>query len=312
MKIVILDSKTLGSDCELDLFNKFGEIEIFETTSSNKTIDRIKDADIVLTNKVVLGKKEMESALNLKLICVLATGMNNIDTEFAKSRDIVVKNVKGYSTQSVTQHTFAMAFYLIEQLKYYDEFVKSSSWSQSKLFTCIDKPFFELHKKTWGIIGLGEIGKNVANVAKAFGANIIYYSTSNNNNSTDFQRVSLDELLSTSDIISIHAPLNENSKNLLNYENMKLIKTKAVLLNLGRGGIINEDDLAKILDEKEIFVALDVTAIEPLDVNSPLLKIKNRDNLLITPHIAWSSIEARNKLLEQTYKNIEDFLRDKS
>jgi len=307
MKIVVLDGITLGN-IKWKEFEKFGEIEVYELTSKEERLERIKNAEIIITNKVVIDKEIMEKASKLKLICVAATGMNNIDLEYAKKKSIIVKNVVAYSTESVVQHTFAMAFYLIEQLKFYDEYVKTKKWSKSGVFTCLQREFFEINKKIWGIIGLGKIGKRVAEVAKCFGCEVMYFSTQNQDRDKRFKRVSLDELLSISDIISIHAPLNEKTRNLIDFEKLKLLKERAVLLNLGRGGIINEEDLVKILKIKNIFIGLDVTSIEPISPQNELLAFK--DNLLITPHIAWTSIEARRKLIEGIKRNIEVFLQN--
>jgi glycerate dehydrogenase len=307
MKIVVLDGITLGN-IKWKEFEKFGEIEVYELTSKEERLERIKNAEIIITNKVVIDKEIMEKASKLKLICVAATGMNNIDLEYAKKKSIMVKNVVAYSTESVVQHTFAMAFYLIEQLKFYDEYVKTKKWSKSGVFTCLQREFFEINKKIWGIIGLGKIGKRVAEVAKCFGCEVMYFSTQNQDRDKRFKRVSLDELLSISDIISIHAPLNEKTRNLIDFEKLKLLKERAVLLNLGRGGIINEEDLVKILKIKNIFIGLDVTSIEPISPQNELLAFK--DNLLITPHIAWTSIEARRKLIEGIKRNIEVFLQN--
>ena len=224
MKIVLLDKKTLGNDIDLSAFHKYGTFALHDITSKNDTIKKVKDADIIITNKVIIDKNVLDNAPNLKLICVAATGMNNIDLEYASSKNIVVKNVAGYSTNSVVQHTFSLAFYLIGKLKYYDEYVKSEQWIKSPIFTHLDKPFFEIADKTWGIIGLGEIGKKVANIASSFGADIMYYSTSGKNRDNKFQRVALEKLLKTSDIISIHAPLNEQTKNLLNHMNLNYLK----------------------------------------------------------------------------------------
>jgi len=310
MKIVVLDAKTLG-DVPFSMLEQFGEVVLYPTTPPNLTKERIKDAQIVLTNKVVLGKEELESAKKLELICVMATGMNNIDLEYAKKRGVEVKNVAGYSTNSVVQHTFAMAFYLLEQLRYYDDYVKSGRWSESEIFTCLDRPFFELFNQRWGIIGMGAIGQGVAKVAQSFGCDVVYYSTSNKNFSQPYKRLGLDALLCTSDIISIHAPLNENTQNLISTPQLARLKEKAILLNLGRGGIIDEEALAKALDEKEFYAGLDVTSKEPLPKDSPLLKVKYKERLLITPHIAWTSIQARERLLEGVVKNIEEYLENR-
>ncbi len=311
MKIVILDAKTLG-EVDFSLFERFGEVEVYPITDASETSQRIKEAHIVVTNKVVIAQKEMDQAPNLKLICVAATGMNNIDLAYAQKKGIEVKNVAGYSTESVVQHTFAMAFYLIEQMRYYDEFVKSGRWSASGLFTCIDRPFFEIFGKRWGIIGMGAIGKRVAEVAKSFGCDVVYHSTSGANLDQPYKHLSLDALLCTSDIISIHAPLNEKTKGLIKAPELARLKERSILLNLGRGGIIDESDLARALDSKEFYAGLDVTEQEPIPQDSPLLHITHKDRLLITPHIAWTSIEARERLVAGIIKNIEEFLENSS
>ncbi|MCT7551639.1 D-2-hydroxyacid dehydrogenase [Aliarcobacter butzleri] len=307
MQIVILDRATLGFDIDVNIFSKFGNVTSYDSTKENETAQRVKNADIVLTNKVVIGKNEIDNS-NIKLICITATGMNNVDLEYAKEKNIAVKNVAGYSTSSVVQVGFSMILYFVQKLNYYKKYVDEGNWQKNELFTHIDEPFFELDKKRVGIIGLGEIGRNFAKKAKSFDCEVVYYSTSGKNNSNEYKSISLDELLKTSDIISIHAPLNENTKNLLTYENMKNMKDGAILLNLGRGGIINENDLAKLIDEKEIYCGIDVVSKEPIEESNPLLKVKNKNRLLLTPHIGWASIEARTRLVNMVAKNIEDFI----
>ena len=302
MKIVFLDALTLG-DVDFDRFKNLGEVKIYEITKKDETIERVKDADIVVTNKVVIDKKVMDNS-NIKFIQIAATGMNNVDLEYAKKKGIIVKNVAGYSTKSVIQHTFSLVLGLLNRVCYFDEYVRKE-YPNSEIFTHI-VDWFEIDGKTWGIIGLGEIGRGVGKLAKSFGAEVIYYSTSGKNDNKEFKRVSLEELLSKSDIISIHAPLNENTKNLLNKDNLNLIKNGAILVNVGRGGIINEDDLAEILKEKDIFVGLDVFSKEPINKDNPLLKFKNKT--LLTPHIAWTSKEAREKLMDKIYENIKNFV----
>ena len=301
MKIVFLDALTLG-DVDFKRFERFGEVVIYQTTSKEETLDRVKDADIVVTNKVVIDKEIMDNS-NIKFIQVAATGMNNVDLEYAKEKGILVKNVAGYSTKSVLQQTFALVLGLLNRVKYFDEYARSK-YPKSNIFTHI-VDWFEIDSKRWGIIGLGTIGREVAKVARSFGAEVVYYSTSGKNNTNEYKRVSLDELLKTSDIISIHAPLNENTKNLIGYEELMKMKEGSVIVNLGRGGIINEKDLAKALEEKNILVGLDVFEKEPIEEDNPLLKFK--DKLLLSPHIAWTSIEARKKLMDGIYKNIEEF-----
>ncbi len=304
MKIVLLDALTFG-ETSLKAFDKLGEIVVFQTTSVDETQERILDADVIVTNKVVITDAHMSKCTNLKLICVAATGMNNVDLKAADKRDIKVKNVIAYSTESVIQHTFSMLFYLMGHSRYYDDVVKSGEYSKSPIFTDVSQPFHEIFGKKWGVIGLGSIGQGVAKVADAFGANVNYYSTSGKNTSQPYQRLKLDTLLKECDIITIHAPLNDDTNNLLDYKELSMLKDGAVVLNLGRGGIINEDAVAKIIDEKNLYFGLDVLTQEPMKQDHPLLSITNKDKLYITPHIAWTSVEAREKLIASVIKNIK-------
>jgi len=308
MKLVILDSKTLGSDLDLSPLGAFGTVEIYEITTKEETLERIKDADIVITNKVVISKEIMKNSNRLKFIAVTATGMNNIDLESAKELGIAVKNVAGYSTNSVLQHTFTMVLHLMSRISYYKDVVEDGRWSDSGLFTDVSQPFNEIAGKSWGIIGLGTIGKEVAHMAEHFGATVTYYSTSGKNKINDYHHDELDKLLKSSDIISIHCPLNSDTENLINSSNLSLLKDRAILLNLGRGGIINESDLADELNRREIYVGLDVLSSEPIEKSNPLLNIKKPNQLIITPHIAWASVEARKKLLDGVIKNIKSFV----
>lgn len=308
-KIVVLDSKTLGN-VNFDKLKEFGEVVLYEKTKAEEIEERVKDASIILTNKVVLNKDNLKNAEKLEIICETATGFNNIDIEYAKSKNIAVTNVAGYSTPTVAQHTFATLLHLYDKIGYYDEFVKSGEYSKSGMFTNLDKPFNDIEGKKWGIVGLGNIGKKVAKIAEAFGAEVVYYSTSGKNNNSDYKRVELDELLSESDIISIHSPLNTNTQGLFNYDNLKKMKKSAVLINMGRGPIVVEKDLAKAIDENIIAgVALDVFSVEPMPEDSPLLKIKNKEKIVMTPHIAWASVEARERLFNDLIENIKAFYR---
>ncbi|RMD46806.1 MAG: D-2-hydroxyacid dehydrogenase [Aquificota bacterium] len=308
-EIVFLDAATLGEDVDLSVFQELGNFKKYGITKPDQVIDRVKEADIVITNKVVIDKNVIDAAEKLRLICVAATGTNNVDIDYAKEKGIAVSNVAGYSTFSVVQHTFAMLFYLLENLRYYDDYVKSGEYSKSPIFTHIGRPFFEIKDKVWGIIGLGTIGREVAKVATAFGAHVVYFSTSGIKRQEDYPELDLENLLKTSDIVSIHAPLNKKTKNLITYEKIKLMKPHSILLNLGRGGIVNEEDLAKALDENLIAgAALDVLEKEPISPDNPLLNIKNKEKILITPHIAWTSIEARKRLVEEIAENIKAFL----
>ena len=306
-KPLVLDGKTLG-DVNYDLLKEFGECIVYDMTNKEEVVDKIKDANIVLTNKVILNEDNLKHAKNLELICEMATGFNNIDIEYAKKNGIAVTNVAGYSTNTVVQHTFATLLHLYDKISYYDNFVKSGEYSNSHMFTNLDRPFNELMGKTWGIVGLGSIGRGVAKVCEAFGVNVIYYSTSGKNNNSDYRRVNLEELLKESDIISIHAPLNDNTKGLINYETLCQMKKEAVIVNMGRGPIIVDEDLAKAIDEEKISgAALDVFSVEPIQKDNPLLSVKNKDRLVLTPHIAWASIEARNRLFNDLLENIRAY-----
>ncbi|ARQ98112.1 D-2-hydroxyacid dehydrogenase [Campylobacter lanienae] len=312
MKIVCLDADTLGNDVDLDsVFGKFGEFVSYNMTDETQTIQRLQNADIVLTNKVLITK-DVIAKTNLKLICVTATGVNNIDLVAAKEANIPVKNVAGYSTNSVVQQTFANILAIRNSTSYYENYGKNSDgWAKSPIFVNLDKPIFELSGKKFCVVGLGTIGLEVAKVAQAFGCEVSYYSTSGNNSNSNFKRVSFDEVLK-SDIISIHAPLNENTKNLFNSKALNQLKDGAMLVNSGRGGIVDEEYMAKLIDEREIYFTTDVLEKEPIVANHPLLKVKNKDRLMITPHIAWASVEARRKLIELSAKNIEDFIKDQN
>lgn len=308
INLVLLDALTLGDDLDLSILEKFGRLTIYPTTQPNEVSERIKDKEVVITNKVVLNENNLSLATNLKLICITATGTNNVDLKYAAKKNIAVTNVSGYSTNSVAQHTFAMLFYLLEHLAFYDNYARNR-YQESEIFTCLKRPYRELTGKTWGIIGLGNIGRRVASLAQAFGCNVIYYSTSGLNVDSFYPRVELAELLQKADIISIHAPLTEKTTNLIAAQEFKLMKKQALLLNLGRGGIVNEEDLARALEEELIAgAALDVLSHEPVLKGHPLLGIKNKERLLITPHIAWASVEARQKLLEEVVLNIEAFM----
>ena len=308
MKIVCLDASTLGSDVNLDVFRQFGEFKSYQMTAANERVERLKGADVVITNKVVIDKETM-GASNLKLICISATGMNNVDLAHAAAKGIAVKNVAGYSTASVVQHTFACLFALTNRVKFYDNYAQSGEWVKSEIFTYLGADISEIAGKEFGIIGLGEIGRGVAAVARAFGANVSYYSTSGANKNSEFNQKSLDELLRSSDIISIHAPLNEKTRNLLGINEINLLRDNAIVLNLGRGGIVDETAMARAIDERNLRFGTDVLECEPMSENSPFLKVKNRANLVITPHVAWGSLEARKRLISLIVKNIEEFIK---
>lgn len=310
MKIVFLDAKTIGEDIDLSGFDALGEVVKYGFSTAEEARERSKDADVLILNKVQVNQQTIGEADHLKLVCVTATGTNNLDKEYLDKRGIAWRNVAGYSTESVAQHTFAMLFYLLEKLPYYDNYVKSEKYVNDVSFTHFAKAFHELSGMTYGIIGLGNIGRRVADIAKAFGCHVIYYSTSGRNSQPGYERVSFDELLEQSDIVSIHAPLDENTLGLMNKEAFAKMKKSAILLNVGRGPIINEADLAEALNNKTIAAAgLDVLSVEPMQEDNPLRGIKDSERLLITPHIAWAGVEARNRLMGIILGQIKEFFK---
>ncbi len=310
MKICFLDALTMGRDMDLSIFESLGTFTCYETSTREEAASRIIGMDIVINNKVVLDEEILSHNKGIQLIALTSTGTNVVDLAYARDNHIAVTNVSGYSTKNVVQHTFALALYLMEHLREYDEYVKSGAYANSNLFTHYGTPVRELSGKTWGIIGLGEIGRSVAKIAEGFSCRVIYYSTSGKNIDPDYESVSLAELLQLSDIVSIHAPLNDATRNLLRAETMKQMKSSAILINMGRGGIVNEADLAHALNDGVIAGAgLDVLEYEPMRVDNPLLTIHDPNKIIITPHIAWASVEARQRLLQEVYLNIDAFLR---
>ena len=299
MKIVFLDAKTIGDDIDLSGYKELGEVVTYDFSTTEEARERTKDADVIVLNKVEINETSIGEAAHLKLVCVTATGTNNLDKEYLAKRNIPWCNVAGYSTETVAQHTFALLFYLMEKLRYYDDYVKSERYVEDVSFTHFDHVFHELSGKTWGIIGLGAIGRRVADIAKLFGCHVIYYSTSGKNDQKDYERVSFDELLRTSDIVSVHAPLTPETNGLMNAEAFGKMTPEAIFLNLGRGPIVVEQDLADALKHGQIAAAgLDVLCKEPMAADNPLKEIKDSERLLITPHIAWASIEARTRLMQ--------------
>lgn len=309
MKIVFLDAKTIGEDLDLKGFDELGEVVKYDFSPDEEIPMRVRDADVIVTNKANVNEKTVSGAKNLKIVCVTATGTNNLDKPYLEKRGIIWHNVAGYSTESVAQHTFAMLFYLLEKLRYYDDYVKEERYVNDKIFTHFEKTFWQISGKTWGIAGLGEIGRRVAQIARAFGCRIIYYSTSGKNHNSAYEEVDFDTLLAQSDILSVHAPLNEETKGLFNEAAFEKMKPEAIFLNLGRGPIVNERDLAGVLSQGKIAGAgLDVLSAEPMAKENPLRLIKDSEKLLITPHIAWAGLEARTRLMEIVLQQIKESL----
>lgn len=313
MKIVILEAESLGEDMKLDQFFEIGEVEIYGKTTAEQVPERIAQADAVIVNKLPMKEETLKDAKYLKYIGLTATGTNNVDFDYTNQRGITVTNVAGYSTEVVAQHTFALTLYLLEHLRYYDAYVKSGEYTNSDSFCHMERRFNELSGKTWGIIGLGAIGKKVAEIATAFGCEVIFYSASGQKRREAYRQVDFDTLLRESDIVSCHAPLTEKTYHLMDADAFDKMKKTAIFINVGRGPIVNEKDLAKALKKEKIAAAgLDVLEQEPMKKDNPLHKLDVGDRLLITPHIAWAAVEARTRLLDEVYQNLNAFLKGES
>lgn len=311
MKIVFLDVKTIGEDLDLSAFDRLGEVVKYPFSTLAEIPKRVADADVIILNKPRIHEGTIHTASKLKLVCVTGTGTNNLDKEYLQSRGIAWRNVAGYSTESVAQHTFAMLFYLLEKLRYYDDYVKEGRYIGDTSFTHFEEHFHELNGKTWGIIGLGNIGRRVASAAGTFGAHVIYTSPSGHPPQPGYHQTDLDTLLGSSDIISVHAPLNQFTENLINADAFRKMKPSCIFLNLGRGAIVVEQDLADALNRHVIAAAgLDVLRDEPMSPDNPLLKLKDTRKLLITPHVAWASVEARTRLMKIILQQIEEYFKE--
>lgn len=306
MKIVFLDSATMG-DVSFAPISSLGDLTCYPVSSREEALARAADAEVLIVNKVKVDKELIDSAPHLKLICEAATGVNNIDMEYAASRGIPVRNAVGYSTDSVVQTTFMVILSLVGRCRYFDDFVKSGEYSRSEIFTDVSKMFFELKGKRMGIVGLGNIGSKVAEISEAFGMQVSYFSTSGTSHSKKYPSVALDELMSQSDIISVHAPYNERTAGLIGEKELRMMKPGAYIVNMGRGGIIDEAALASVIDEGKIAGAgVDVFTAEPLPADNPLMKVRNKDRLILTPHIGWASVEARERLVGMIAANIAE------
>ena len=304
MKIAFLDAATVGN-VSFEPFEQLGEFVKYESSTPEEARERVKDLDVLLINKVLVNKELIDAAPNLKLICIAATGVNNIDVEYAASKGIPVRNAVGYSTDSVVQSTYMHILSLVGGGQYFDDSVKSGSYSRSGMFTDPDWNWWELAGKTIGIIGLGNIGKKVAHIAEAFGMNVCYFSTSGTGHCKDYPCLPLEELLAKSDIVSIHAPLNDRTLNLIGAEQLAMMKPTAYLVNMGRGAIVVEADLAKAVDEGVIAGAgIDVFVTEPIPEDHPYLTMKHPERMRLAPHVAWASMEARKRLIGIMAENI--------
>ena len=305
LKIVFLDAATMG-DISFEPIEALGEFIKYDNSTPEEAIERVKDCDVLIINKILVTPKLIDAAPNLRLICESATGVNNIDLEYAASKGIPVRNAVGYSTTTVSQATFMHILSLMGEGPYYDECVKSGRYSAMNMFTDPSKNWEELDGKTIGIIGMGNIGSRVAKIAEAFGMNVCYFSTSGTGHCKDYPCLPLDELLNQSDIVSIHAPLNERTNGLIGAEQIAQMKPTSIIVNMGRGGIVDEQALADAINEKRIAgAALDVFVKEPVPADNPLLHTKHPERLRLAPHAAWASVQARERLVQQIADNIQ-------
>ena len=309
MKLVILERNSVGTDVDVSCFEKFGEVTCYPNTVAANTAERVKDADIILANKAPLNESTLKDAPNVKLICLLATGFDNVDLAYCRSRGIKVTNVINYCTSTVAQHTLLLALALSEKIAFYDDYVKSGAYSAQDRFSNFDRTFYDLEGKTWGIIGMGTIGRRVAGLAQAFGCRVIFYSASGKSTCTDYERVEFDTLLQESDILSLHCPLSDRTRGLINKDALSKMKETAILVNVARGPVVDTRALCDALVTDRIAGAgLDVLEQEPMAKDNPLARIKDSSKLIITPHMAWASLESRTRLVDEVVKNIEAFL----
>lgn len=309
MKIVVTERNSVGLDIDVSCFEKYGEVTYYPNTLAGNTAERVKDADIIIANKAPLNESTLKDAPNVKLICLFATGFDNVDISYCKSRGIKVANVVNYCTPAVAQHTVLLALCLMEKLAFYDDYVKSGTYSAQDRFSNFDRPFGELEGKIWGIVGMGTIGHKVAALAEAFGCKVIFYSASGKSTCADYPKVDFDTLLAESDILSLHCPLSDRTRNLIDKEALSKMKKTAVLINVARGPVVNGQDLYDALMADEIAAAgLDVLEKEPMEKTNPLGQIKDSTKLIITPHMSWASTEARIRLVDEVCRNIEAFI----
>ena len=308
MKIVVLERNSVGTDISVD-YSELGEVTYYENTVTVEEVaERVKDADIIVANKAPMREASLKDAPNVKLICVFATGYDNVDLAYCKGRGIGVANVVDYSTAMVAQHTFALAFYVGQKMRHYDDYVKSGAYAAQSRFSNFDVPFHELDGKTWGIVGMGNIGKRVARIAESFGCKVIFYSVTGRSKVTEYEQVDFDTLLTESDYLSLHCPLSDLSRNLIDAKALAKMKKTAILINVARGPVVNNHDLYEALKAGTIAGAgLDVIEKEPITADNPLSKIMDSNKLYITPHLAWASVEARTRCVEGVRMNIQAF-----
>jgi len=311
MNIVALERNSAGTDIPVDCWNELGTVTCYANTVTEQEVrERVGNAEVIIANKAPMNERTLKDAPNVKLICELATGFDNCDLAYCKSRGIKVTNVVDYSTAMVAQHTFTLALALSQKLPHYDNYVKSGAYAAQDRFSNFDVPFLELEGKTWGIVGMGNIGKRVAKIATAFGCKVIFHSITGKSTCTDYPQVDKDTLLAASDFLSLHCPLSDLSRNFIDKEALQKMKKTAVLINVARGPVVNNHDLYDALVEDRIQAAgLDVIEKEPITAENPLSKFMDSNRLIITPHLAWASVEARTRCVEGVYLNIQAYLR---
>lgn len=308
MKIVFLDEYSLGGT-NLDAIKTLGEYVGFEHTLPAEVVERCQGAEVVIVNKVVIGRNEISQLPDLKLICVAATGVNNIDLEAAKEHNISVRNAVGYSTHTVAEATIGSVLALQRHICYYDNYVKSGDYSASGRFVNFNRPTNRLWGKNWGVIGLGNIGRKVADLAAAFGCNVAYASTSGVARKENYEQKTINDLLAWADIVTIHCPLNDATRGLLDAERIALMKPTALVVNVARGGIVDEEALVEALDNNRLGgAAIDVYPVEPMPLTSPLLTAKQPEKLLLSPHNGWSAMESIEDLVVCITTNIKNYL----
>ncbi len=310
MKLTFLDSATLGSDVDLSMFEKFGELRIFQSTTQDEFVGNVADSDVIILNKLKVGRHNLPECKNVKLICITATGYDNVDLEYCRENNIAVCNVVGYSTQNVAQLTLAMALSLVCHLNEYNRLVADGTYSRGKSANILTPVYHEIYGKTWGIVGYGNIGRQVARVAGAMGCRVIAYKRTP---ADGVECVDIDTLCKESDIISVHTPLNDGTRNLINSERIAMMKKSAILINVARGAVVDESAVADaILEERIGGVGIDVYSVEPFPDTHPYAKIAGLDNVFLTPHMAWGSYEARMRCLEEIVLNIESYINGES
>ena len=312
--IVILERNSVGLDVDVSCFEQIGAVTCYPNTVTVEEVrERTRNADIIIANKAPMNEETLKDSPNVKLICEFATGFDNCDLVYCKERGIKVANVVNYSTDMVAQHTFALALFVMEKLAHYDTYVKSGEYSAQDRFSNFDLPFTELSGKTWGIVGMGNIGKKVAEIAKAFGCRVLFHSITGKSTVTEYEQVDKDTLLAESDVLSLHCPLSDLSRNFIDRAALKKMKKTAVLINVARGPVVNNPDLYEALCNEEIAAAgLDVLEKEPLELSNPLSQLKDSTRLIITPHMAWASVEARTRCVQEAFENAKAFLRGES